>query len=65
MKKKYQVEKDMKQQAYTKLDNLRLEMRALEGRDFTNDLWKEKCKELFDICKDLQRENDDLKSILN
>ena len=43
----------MKNQAYDKLENLRLEMRALEGRDFTGDLWKEKCKELFDICKDL------------
>lgn len=24
-------------------------------------MWKQKCKELFDICKDLQNENDDLK----
>mgnify|MGYP000043819006 CR=1 FL=1 len=26
-----------------------------------SDLWKDKCKELFEICKDLERENDDLK----
>ncbi len=39
-------------------------MRTLEGRDFTSYLWKEKCKELFDICKDLQKENDELKTVL-
>ena len=39
-------------------------MKALEGRDFANDLWKEKCKELFDICKDLQKENDELKILM-
>ena len=36
-------------------------MRALEGQDMKSDLWKDKCKELFEICKDLERENDDLK----
>ena len=25
-------------------------------------MWKQKCKELFEICRDLQRENDDLKA---
>jgi hypothetical protein len=30
-----------------------MEMRTLEGRDLTSELWKDKCKELFDICKDL------------
>ena len=54
MEGKFKKEKEMKEQAFTKLDNLRLEMRALERRDFTNDLWKDKCKELFEICKDLQ-----------
>ena len=52
----------MKQQAFGKLESMRLEMRALEGRDFSNDLWKDKCKELFEICKDLQKENEELKS---
>jgi hypothetical protein len=42
---------------------MRLEIKAIEGKDMSNsDLWKQKCKELFDICKDLQKENDDLKS---
>jgi len=39
-------------------------MRALEGKDMKSDLWKDKCRELFDICKDLERENDDLKSLV-
>ena len=62
MQKKYDKEKEIKSQAFGRLESLRLEMRALEGRDYTSDLWKEKCKELFDICKDLQKENDDIKS---
>ena len=40
---------------------MRLEIRALEGKDLNGDVWKEKCKELFDICKDMQKENEDLK----
>lgn len=39
-------------------------MRALEGKDMKSDLWKDKCRELFDICKDLERENDDLKALV-
>lgn len=30
-----------------------------------SDLWKDKCRELFDICKDLEQENDELKSLVN
>lgn len=51
----------MKEQAFGKLESLRLEMRALEGKDYTSELWKDKCKELFDICKDLQKENEDIR----
>lgn len=40
-------------------------MRALEGKDLKSDLWKDKCRELFEMCKDLQQENEDLKSIVN
>jgi hypothetical protein len=32
---------------------MRNEIRAIEGKDFSGELWKEKCKELFDICKEL------------
>lgn len=40
-------------------------MRALEGRDNTSELWKDKCKELFDICKELQKENDNLQTLVH
>ena len=53
-------ERELKLQAYDRLEGLRVEMRALEGKDMKSDLWKDKCRELFDICKDLERENDDL-----
>lgn len=57
-------EKELKLQAYDRLEGMRVEMRALEGKDMKSDLWKEKCRELFDICKDLERENDDLRSLV-
>ena len=61
MKKKLSIEREMKLQAYDRLEGLRIEMRALEGQDMKSDLWKDKCRELFDICKDLEAENDELK----
>ena len=30
-----------------------------------SDLWKDKCRELFDICKDLEKENDQLKGLVS
>lgn len=63
IKKKLEHERDMKVHAFDQLEAMRLEIKAIEGKDMSNsDLWKQKCKELFDICKDLQKENDDLKS---
>jgi len=56
--KRLSHEREMKLQAYDRLEGLRVEMRTLEGQDMKSDLWKDKCKELFDICKDLEREND-------
>jgi len=42
---------------------MRVEMKALEGKDSVkNDLWKDKCKELYDICRDLENENLNLKN---
>lgn len=41
---------------------MRIEMKALEGTDIKNDLWKDKCKELYEISKDLELENDGLRS---
>lgn len=40
-------------------------MKALEGKDIKSDLWKDKCRELFEMCKDLEKENSDLKIIIN
>jgi hypothetical protein len=54
MKKRLSHEREMKLQAYDRLEGLRVEMRALEGQDMKSDLWKDKCRELFDICKDLE-----------
>ena len=40
---------------------MRIEMKALEGTDIKNDLWKDKCKELYEISKSLEQENDGLR----
>ena len=40
-------------------------MKALEGTDIKNDLWKDKCKELYEISKELELENDGLRAGLN
>lgn len=38
-------------------------MKTLEGKDTVkNDLWKDKCKELYDICRELEIENESLKT---
>ena len=55
-------ERDAKQEAFAKLESMRIEMKALEGTDIKNDLWKDKCKELYEISKDLELENDGLRS---
>ena len=55
-------ERDAKQEAFAKLESMRIEMKALEGTDIKNDLWKDKCKELFEISKDLELENDGLRA---
>ena len=64
LKRKLGQERELKLQAYDRLEGLRVEMRALEGKDIKSDLWKDKCRELFDICKDLEKENDDLKELV-
>jgi len=37
-------------------------MKALEGTDIKNDLWKDKCKELYEISKELETENSGLRA---
>ncbi len=62
LKKQLAFERQAKVEAFEKLDAMRVEMKTLEGKDtIKNDLWKDKCKELYDICRDLELENDQLK----
>ena len=54
LKKTIQRERQAKVEAFEKLDAMRIEMKSLEGKDSVkNDLWKNKCKELYDVCKQL------------
>lgn len=44
---------------------MRIEMKTLEGKDSVkNDLWKDKCKELYDICRELEIDNESLKTVV-
>lgn len=61
LRRKFQVEREAKADAFEKLELMRLEIKALEGKDIKNDLWKDKCKELYEICKELENENDRLR----
>lgn len=62
IKRSLQKERVAKLDAFEKLDAMRVEMKTLEGKDSVkNDLWKDKCKELYDICRELEQENDGLK----
>ena len=54
-------ERDAKNEAFAKLESMRIEMKALEGTDIKNDLWKDKCKELYELSKELELENDGLR----
>lgn len=62
MRHKFLQEKKIKESAFARLDGLRMEIRAIEGQDIGDDIWKEKCKELFSLCKELQKENEDLRN---
>jgi len=57
-----QTERTAKQEAFEKLESMRVEMKSMEGKDtIKNDLWKDKCKELYEICRELESENSTLK----
>jgi hypothetical protein len=49
-------------QAFEKLESMRIEIKSLEGKDLKNDLWKDKCREMFEITNELQKENDTVRS---
>jgi hypothetical protein len=54
---KYDKEHAAKMDAFEKLEAMRLEIKTLEGKDMKNDLWKDKCRELYDMCSELEQEN--------
>jgi hypothetical protein len=62
MRHKFLQEKKIKESAFARLEGLRMEIRAIEGQDIGDDVWKEKCKELFGLCKELQKENEELRN---
>ena len=63
LRRQMNKERSAKLDAFQKLDAMRVEMKTLEGKDSVkNDLWKDKCKELYDICRELEQENDGLKT---
>ena len=64
LEQKYKQEEEMKREAMDKLDTLRAEVKQLEGYDSNVDNWKEKCRELFEICKDFESENRELRERL-
>lgn len=61
IQKLLEKERDAKNDAFAKLESMRVEMKALEGTDIKNDLWKDKCKELYELSKELELENDGLR----
>lgn len=61
LQRKYEKEHEAKMDAFEKLESMRLEIKTLEGKDMKNDLWKDKCKELYDMCAELEKENDSIK----
>lgn len=61
IKRKFEKEREAKGEAFEKLEAMRMEMKALEGKDIKNDLWKDKCKELYEISRELETENEQLR----
>ena len=61
IKRKFANEREAKNEGFEKLEAMRMEMKALEGKDIKNDLWKDKCKELYEISRELEDENEKLR----
>lgn len=47
LKKQVNQERELKVKAYERLEGLRLEMMAVDGKENKNEIWKDKCRELF------------------
>lgn len=59
----YLREIGMKRDVLERLEGLRMELRMLEKNEGSMaDVWKEKCKELVDICNKLKGENETMRA---
>lgn len=58
-------EQVIKREALERLEGLRVELRMLEKNEGSMaEVWKQKCKELIDICNKLKEENEGMKDKL-
>jgi hypothetical protein len=65
IKDRYTKEQGLKKDVFERLESLRMELKMLEKNEGSlSDVWKQKCKELVDICNKLRTENDFLKDRL-
>ena len=56
----------MKQEVLERLETLRTELRMLEKNEGSMaEVWKQKCKELVDICNKLKDENESIRDRFN
>lgn len=61
LRRKYMNENKVKNSVLERLESTRQQMKALElNNGSVATIWKEKCKELAEICNELQHENDHL-----
>ena len=66
MRKKLDKESALKQEAMDKLENMRTELQMIEGTDKTQmEEWKDKCRQLIDLCRVFKTENDRLEQQVN
>ena len=61
LRKKLDVESRIKGEAMGRLETMKQEVQVMEGSDHsTLDIWKEKCRQLIDICRNFKEENERL-----
>ena len=61
VKKHAKEETKYKMEAMTKLESLRYELQMIQGNDQVSvNFWKEQCQSLFEICKNLKEDNENL-----
>lgn len=61
VKRQARDETKFKMEAMTKLESLRQELQMIQGNDQVSvNFWKEQCQSLFEICKNLKEDNENL-----